>query len=114
MVQAWRPTAFWASCSSEDDLVCQKVRSVNSGCTADKEVIRPGTIKEFGTLNIEDFKSFNSWLLEQDKPTYKGVVGKLAELRHRRWAIWHVMCPDNPEVDDSCSMPCCSHRDVFM
>ena len=106
LVQAWRPTAFWASCSSEDDLVAARVRAVNAGCSPDKEVIRPGTIKEYGTLNVDDFKAFNAWLLEEEKPTYKGVVTKLAELRHHRWATWHVMCPDNPSVDDSCSMPC--------
>ena len=100
--------AFWASCSCEDDLVSQKVKTVNAGCSADKEVIRPGTIKEFGTLNIEDFKSFNAWLLEQERPTYKGVVTKMADLRHHRWAILHVMCGDNPNVDTSCSVPWCS------
>ena len=55
---------------------------------------------------MDDFKAFNAWLLEEEKPTYKGVVQKLAELRHHRWATWHVMCPDNPGIDASCSMPC--------
>ena len=87
-------------------MVAARVTAVNAGCSPDKEVVRPGTIKEYGLLNVDAFKAFNTWLLEEEKPTYKGVVTKLAELRHHRWATWHVMCPDNPNVDDSCSMPC--------
>ena len=96
--------AFWACCSSGDDLVSQKVKSVNAGCSSGKEVIRPSTVREFGTLNVEDFACFNAWLLDQEKPTYKQVLEKFAELRHRRWAYWHIMAQDNPMVDASCSM----------
>ena len=81
-----------------------KVKAANSGCQPDKETIRAATIKEFGTLNVEDLRVFNNWLLEEDKPTYKAVVAKLAELRHHRWAWWHVMASDNPNIDPSCSM----------
>ena len=99
--------AFWASSSCSDDLVAQKVKAVNAGCGAGKEVIRPATVREFGTLNCEDFGTFNTWLLEQEKPTHKQVLEKFAGLRHRRWAYWHLMAPDNPMVDSSCSMFSC-------
>lgn len=95
---------FWASCSCEDDLVVAKVRSVNSGCVYGKEVVRPSTLKDIATLNVADFKEYNKWLLEEEKVTYKAVRDKLLEYRHHRWAYWHVMCPDNPNVDPNCSM----------
>ena len=104
LVQLWRPMAFWASCSWEDDLVAAKVKQANHGCAPGKEVIRPSTLKEIATLNISDFKEYNKWLLQEEKPTYKSVVNKLLALRHWRWAYWHVMAPDNPMVAESCSM----------
>jgi hypothetical protein len=105
LVQAWRPMAFWAACSRDDDRVQQKVKQVNTGCTPEKEVVRAATIKEYGNLNVEDFQQFNFWLVDEEKVTYKGVVTKLAQLRHHRWAYWHIMAPDNPNVDPSCRMP---------
>ena len=105
MIQAWRPLSFWASCCCADDVIAQKVQQVNTGCAQDKEIIRAATIKEYGTLNVEDFQCFSTWLLEQERPQYKQVVAKFTELRHRRWAWWHVMAPDNPKVDAACSMP---------
>ena len=100
----WRAMAFWASCSCDNDLVLAKIREANVGCAQDKEVVRPSTVREYGNLNVEDFASFNQWFLEQDKPTYKGIVAQWSQLRHRRWAYWHVMAADNPNVHPGCSM----------
>ena len=88
----------------DDDRVISQVKTANAGCVQDREVIRPSTVKEFGNLNVEDFKAFNQWFLEEEKPTFKGVVGKFSELRHHRWAQSHVMALDNPNVAAECSM----------
>ena len=104
-MQDWRPFAFWASCSCDNEVLIEKVKAVNAGTEQDKEVIRRSTIKEYGTLTVDDYHAFNVWLLEQEKVSYKAVVGKLAALQHHRWAYWHIMGDDNPRVDQSCSMP---------
>ena len=103
----YKPLAFWASVSYKDDTIAQKVKSVNAGCESDKEVIRPSTIKEHGVLTVEDFKAFNAWLLEQQRPSYRAVVQQLNELRQWRWATWHIMGSDNPKVSSECSMLGC-------
>jgi hypothetical protein len=109
LVQHWRPFAFWASCSCDDDQVVNRVKLANLGCIADREHIRPATFKDIGNLNVADMKAFNQWLLELDRPTFKDVQTKLNELRHRRAATWHIMAHDNPSIDPNCSMlPCVS------
>ena len=81
-----------------------KVRTVNQGAVEDKEPLRPATFKEYGTLNVADFKVFNTWLMEEEKVSFKTIVAKCAELRHRRWAQWHIMAPDNPNIHDDASV----------
>ena len=105
-MQAYRPFAFWASVSCENEELIGRVKTLNAGCLQDKEVIRPALIKDYAVLTVQDLQSFNVWLLAQTKPTYRDVRDELGRLRHRRWAWWHVMCSDNPNVADECSMPC--------
>ena len=105
LVQAWRPFAFWACVSADNDELIQKVKVLNAGCAVDREVIRPATFKEFGVLTVQDLQTFNVWLVAEDKPGYREVKDQLCRLRHRRWCWWHVMAPDNPNVAAECSMP---------
>ena len=105
LVQAYRPFAFWASVSCDNEEVIARVRDLNAGVAQDKEVIRPALIKDYAVLTVQDLQQFNVWLLAQSKVTYKDVRDQLGRLRHRRWAWWHVMCSDNPNVAPQCSMP---------
>jgi hypothetical protein len=100
--------AFWASCSVDDPGVVEKVKLLNAGCSVDNEVIKSATIKDNGTLTKEDFMTFNGWLKDEDNINMKRVIAQLTSLRHRRWAAWHLFCPDNPFVDKESSMtpPC--------
>ena len=102
LVQSYRPFAYWASVSCDNDDLIHKVKLVNTGCAQDREVIRPAVFKEFGVLTMQDLTMFNSWLCNQDRVTFGDVKGELSRLRHRRWAWWHVMHPDNPHVADEC------------
>jgi hypothetical protein len=85
--------------------VVARVKECNAGCQPEKEVLRVALFKEVANLNISDYAEFNAWLLEVEKPTFRQVKEKIQELRKRRWAIWHIMAPDNPRVADECSMP---------
>ena len=96
--------AFWASCGVDVPGVVDKVKLLNSGCSVDNEVIKSATIKDNGTLTVEDFKTFNGWLKDADNITLKGVITELTSLRHRRWATWHLFCPDNNLVAPESSM----------
>jgi len=91
--------------SCRDDLVLQKVRSANQGCESEKEVVRPASFKEYGTLNTKDLEQFNDWFLQQDCPSFKQVTAKLASLRHYRWAAWHILALDNPNILPENSVP---------
>ena len=105
LVQTYRPFAFWASVSCENDEIISRVRHINMGVAAEREPIRPSTIKEYAVLTSTDLQEFNTWLLAQDKVGYKEIRDELSRLRHRRWAWWHVMASDNPNVAEECRMP---------
>ena len=66
LVQTYRPFAFWASVSCDNMDLVNKVKLVNAGCAAEREVIRPALFKEFGVLTMQDLCTFNSWLCNQE------------------------------------------------
>lgn len=76
-----------------------RVREIN-GDEADEasEVFKPRLLKDHGGgLVKEDMEKLVDWINTSNKSALSGkdkIIKKLAELRHYRYATFHVNCPD--------------------
>ena len=71
----------------------------------EEEVFRSSIVKNCPALTAEDMRTFAQWLHTKGAKTVKSEMTRyLANLQVKRWARWHVFCPDNPIIFPSLGM----------
>ena len=98
----YRPLAFMVSVAVNmgvQQTLVARIREVN-GDEADEytEVFKPRMVKDHGAGLVKtDMEEFVTWITTSNRNALAGkhhFIRQLAQLRHRRYATFHVMCPD--------------------
>ena len=97
LIQLWRACCRFVEANLHGlSLLLQKLDVLNRGEGLDSAPFRPQLLRENSGLLPEDYSEFGTWLLTQERTTYKDLNNYLVQARKRRMARWHVYgAPDN-------------------
>jgi hypothetical protein len=99
LIQQFRPLAFFASANVDDPDIVETVVKMNLRAgNVDEEVFRPSVLKNAPALTVEDMRELSTWMTEQPRVFKSDLVKHLGQMQLRRWARWHIFCPDNPHI----------------
>jgi hypothetical protein len=105
LIQQFRPLAFFAAATIDDPDIVETVTKLNSRAgSPDEEVFRPSVLKNAPALTVEDMRELAVWMTEHPKVFKNDLIKHLQAMQLRRWAIWHIFCPDNPNIHHTLGM----------
>ena len=107
LIQLWRACCRFVEANLHGlSLLLQKLDVLNRGEGLDSAPFRPQLLRENSGLLPEDYSEFGTWLLNQEKTTYKDLNNYLVQARKRRMARWHVYGAPDDVVIPSQSVLC--------